>query len=234
MKAKSPFNSFFFIGLDKLSLCVFDEMENKIFEKEALITEKIKNENLNNFHEKFFGDNILKVEKKVDRFINEINLIIYDLNFVLIQASIKKGGKGDKINKKDLNRMLFDLKQQIKENNPDKSITYMKIIKFWVDKKDFLTLDDNFECDELCLQMDFVCLSNETLEKYSKKLKKYQVRVDRIFSAEYLNIHYKNKDENECQIAARLRYENDENEVHIIEKTSKKHGFFERFFRFFN
>ena len=69
MKAKSPFNSFFFIGLDKLSLCVFDEMENKIFEKEALITEKIKNENLNNFHEKFFGDNILKVEKKVNRFI---------------------------------------------------------------------------------------------------------------------------------------------------------------------
>jgi len=234
MKAKSFFKSFFFIGLDKLSLCVFDGIENKIFEKEALITKKIKNESLNNFHEKFFGDNILKVEKKVDRFINEINLIIYDLNFVIIQASIKKSGKGDKINKKDLNRMLFDLKQQIKENNPDKSITYMKINKFLLDKKDFSTLDDNFECDDLCLQMDFVCLPNETLEEYSKKLKKYQVRVDRIFSSEYLNIHYKNKDENECQIAAKLRYENDENEVHLIEKTLKKQGFFERFFRFFN
>ena len=110
----------------------------------------------------------------------------------------------------------------------------MKINKFWVDKKDFSTLDDNFECDELCLQMDFICLSNAALKKYSKKLKKYQVRVDRIFSAEYLNMHYKNKDENECQIAARLRYENDENEVHIIKKTLKKQGFFERFFRFFN
>ena len=32
----------------------------------------------------------------------------------IIQASIKKSGKGDKINKKDLNRMLFDIKQQIK------------------------------------------------------------------------------------------------------------------------
>ena len=234
MKAKSSFNSFFFIGLDKLSLCVFDGMENKIFEKEALITEKIKNENLNNFHEKFFGDNILKIEKKVDRFINEIDLIIYDLNFVLIQASIKKDGKGDKINKFELNRMLFDLKQQIKENNQDKSITYIKIKNFRIDKKIFSILDDGFECDELCLQIDFICLSNKIIEEYSKKLEKYQIRIDRIFSAEYLNKNYKNEGESECQIAARLKYGNDENEVHIIEKTSKKQGFFERFFWFFN
>ena len=234
MKAKYFFNAFFFIGLNKLSLCVFDGIEKEIFKSEILITEKIRNENLDDFHVKFFGDNILKVEKKINNFINEINLVIHDSNFLQIQASIKKDGKGDKINKNELNRMLFDLKQQIKENNPDKSITYIKINNFRIDKKIFSTLDDEFECDELCLQVDFICLSNRIIEEYSKKIEKYQIKIDRIFSAEYISKNYKNEGESECQIAARLKYENDENEVHIIKKTSKKMPFFERFFRFFS
>ena len=199
-----------------------------------MITEKIRNENLDNFYEKFFGDNILKVEKKINNFINEVSLVIHDSNFLQIQASIKKDGKGDKINKHELNRMLFDLKQQIKENNQDKSITYIKINNFRIDNKIFSDLDDGFECDELCLQIDFICLSNKIIEEYSKKLEKYQIRIDRVFSAEYLNKNYKNEGESECQIAARLKYGDDENEVRIIEKTSKKQGFFERFFWFFN
>ena len=75
MKAKMVLNSFFFISLNKLSLCVFDGIENEIFKSEILISEKNKNENLDNFHERFFGDNILKVEKKINNFINEIDLI---------------------------------------------------------------------------------------------------------------------------------------------------------------
>ena len=102
MKAKMVLNSFFFISLNKLSLCVFDGIENEIFKSEILISEKNKNENLDNFHEKFFGDNILKVEKKINNFINEIDLVIHDSNFLQIQVSIKKDGKGDKINKHDL------------------------------------------------------------------------------------------------------------------------------------
>ena len=176
MKAKYLFNAFYFVGLNNLSLCVFDGIENEIFKSEILITEKDRNENLDNFHEKFFGDNILKVEKKINNFINEINLVIHDSNFLQIQVSIKKDGKGDKINKHDLNRMLFDLKQQIKENNPDKSITYIKINNFLIDKRIFSTLDDNFECDELCLQIDFICLSNKIIEEYSKKIEKYQIK----------------------------------------------------------
>ena len=234
MKAKYFFDAFFFIGLNKLSLCVFDGIENEIFKSEIFITEKIRNENLDNFYEKFFGDNILKVEKKINNFINEVSLVIHDSNFLQIQASIKKDGKGDKINKHELNRMLFDLKQQIKENNQDKSITYIKINNFRIDNKIFSDLDDGFECDELCLQIDFICLSNKIIEEYSKKLEKYQIRIDRVFSAEYLNKNYKNEGESECQIAARLKYGDDENEVRIIEKTSKKQGFFERFFWFFN
>ena len=234
MNFKTSIKTFFYIGLDKLSLSVFQGIDKKIFEEEILINRSKEKEDFDSIIDKFFGENIIKAEKKIGNFFNEIDLIIFDLNFILIPASIKKNGKGDKINKRDLNLMLFDLKQQIKENNIDKKITHMRINYFLLDKKQYFTLNDDFECNELCLQIDFICLSNRVIDDYSKKIKKYQISVDKILSAEYLNKHYKNIGENECQIAARLKYENDENEVHLIKKTIENTGFFERFFRFFN
>ena len=94
---------------------------------------------MDQLYDEFLRVNILKVEK-IHKFINEINLIIDDSNFLLIQASIKKDG-GDKINKAD-QIILFDLKQQIKENNLDKTITYIKINNF-ANKKISFTLEDN-------------------------------------------------------------------------------------------
>ena len=160
MSSNLHLNTFFFVGADRLSLCVFDGIKNKIFEKRIMINKDIKKKELDQLYDEFLRVNILKVEKKIHKFINEINLIIDDSNFLLIQASIKKDGRGDKINKADLNHVLLDLKQQIKENNPDNTITYIKINNFMLNKKMFFTLEDNFECDELCLDIDFVCLPN--------------------------------------------------------------------------
>ena len=68
------------------------------------------------------------------------------------------------------------MKQQIKENNPDKTITYIKINNFMLNKKITSTLEDEFECDELCLDVDFVCLPNHIKKEYSNKIKKYQIK----------------------------------------------------------
>jgi len=226
--------TFLYIGPDKISFCIFEGIDKKIFEKDILISDFSEKENLDYLIDKFFKENIIKIEKKINKFINDINLIIFDPNFVLIQASIKKNTTGKKINKKDLSHMLFDLKQKIKENNNDKKIIQMRINSFILDKKEYLTLDDNFECGELCLQVDFICLSNKIIQELSEKMKKYQINIDRIFSAKYLKDHYSKYENNDCKNAARLKYENDENEVFLIKKKTAKRGFFERFFSFFN
>ena len=234
MSSKVTTETFFYIGFDRLSLCVFEGINKKIFEKEILINNYKEKESSDDLIINFLGENIIKIEKKIDKFVNEINLIIFDPNFLLIQASIKKSRTGDKINKRDLDYMLFDLKQQIKENNIDKTITYMKINNFLLDKKKYLSLEDNFECTELCLQIDFVCLSNKVIDNFSKIIKKYQISIDKIFSAKYLKDYSAITGENELQTAVRLKYEKDENEVHLIKKTVENLGFFERFFKFFN
>ena len=191
MNSSLHLKTFFCIGADKLSLCVFDGIKDKIFEKKISINRNIEKKELDELYEEFLGANILKVEKKIHKFVNVINLIIDDSNFLLIQASIKKDGRGDKISKTDLNHILFDLKQQIKGNNPDKTITYIKINNFMLDKRMLLALEDNFECDELCLNIDFICLPNHIKKKYADILKKYQIRIDQIFAAGYLSKNYK-------------------------------------------
>ena len=130
--------------------------------------------------------------------------------------------------------MLFNLKQQIKENNSDKSILHMRINNFIVDEKKYLNLDDNFECNVLCLEVDFICLPLNVIDNFSHKIKKYQISLDKIFSIDYLNERYDSLNLNECQMAAKLKYENDDNEVHLIKRNKEKLGFFERFFKFFN
>ena len=232
MGNKPLIETFFFIGLDKLSLYVFEDNHKKIFEKE--IFKKDYNENLNGLIDFFLSENIIKIEKKIDKFINDINLIIFDYKFLPIKASIKKKNTAYKINKNDLEHLLFDLKQQIKENNLDKSIIHMRINNFIIDGKKFLSLDDDLNCNNICLEVDFVCLPIEVIENFSKQIKKYQISIDKIFSIDYLNERFKKLGLSECQMALKLKYENDENEVHLIKKNKEKLGVFERFFRFFS
>ena len=232
MSNKSTIDTFFFIGSEKLSLILFEDKNKKIFEKELLIDEDIKKKDLDILIDKFFGENIIKIEKEINRFINEINLIIFS-NFLSIEALIKKKKTRDRIDMRDLNHMLFDLKQQIKENNIDKSIIHMRIKSFLLDKKKHLILENKFECSELCLQINFICLSNFIIKKLSKKINKYQISINKIYSEEYLK-EYSHNNENVYQTATRLKYMKDENEVHLIKKTVANQGFFERFFRFFN
>ena len=74
----------------------------------------------------------------------------------------------------------------------------------------------------------------EVIDNFSKIIKKYQISIDKIFSAKYLKDYSAITGENELQTAVRLKYEKDENEVHLIKKTVENLGFFERFFKFFN
>ena len=96
MSSKTSIETFFYIGLDKLSLYVFEGINKNIFTKELLINPKEENHNIDVLIDNFLGKNIIQVEKKIDRFINELNPIISHQNFILIQASIKKNGKGDR------------------------------------------------------------------------------------------------------------------------------------------
>ena len=62
MNNKSSIETYFYIGLEKLSLSVFEDQNKKIFEKEIL--KKNYDKDLNELIDYFLSENIIKVEKK--------------------------------------------------------------------------------------------------------------------------------------------------------------------------
>ena len=58
--------------------------------------------------------------------------------------------------------------------------------------------------------------------------------MDKILSFNYLRSFLENKNDNLYKIAQKILDGFNENEVHITKKNSKKLGFFEKFFNFFD
>ena len=87
---KKDFETFMYIGIDKILFCVFSKLESKILYKKeskflALNDDKVENKIIN-----FLSENIFEVEKQLNQFINDISLIVNCKQFQSIDISIKQ------------------------------------------------------------------------------------------------------------------------------------------------
>ena len=89
------------------------------------------------------------------------------------------------------------------------------------------------KCKNLSIDLSFVCLPDYVLKNIKKLLSEYRISVDKVFSHSYLKSFSSDKSKNIYEIAQKVMLGLNENEVHIINKTPKKDGFFEKFFEFF-
>ena len=89
-------------------------------------------------------------------------------------------------------------------------------------------------CNNLSIDVSYICLPKRISKTIEDVLRKYQISLDRILSLDYLNSFLDNKNENLYATAQKILDGFNENEVYIADKNSKKSGFFERFFNFFN
>ena len=99
---------------------------------------------------------------------------------------------------------------------------------------EYNSLPDKQNIDDLVIQLNFICLDNKIIEKFEKIFLKYQISLSKILCYNYLQKLNNFSSENIIEIANQTIDGNNINEVLIIKKTSKKQGFFEKFFNFFN
>ena len=84
------FETYLYISNDKFTISVFSKLNFKLLYKEKFIFENNKNEFYENSLIKFLDNNIFKIENKFNNFIDNLNLIIDNENFISIDISIKK------------------------------------------------------------------------------------------------------------------------------------------------
>ena len=221
------------ISPQKLGIYLFDITNQKNLYKEELIIKENTNYNENDLLKNFLDDNIFKLEKLIGNFIENIILIIENEKIFNLQIGIKKKNYNNFINIKNLKNHLIEAKDLFKENYQNEKIMHIIINKYFIDGKNYHSINNNLECEQLGLEIQFISVSNSFINDLDKILENYQIKIIKYLDGNYIRNSFKeNIDISEMTNKILNGY--NENEVMIIPRNHKKVGFFERFFQLFS
>tara|TARA_B100000989_G_scaffold292810_1_gene269284 strand:+ start:659 stop:1357 length:699 start_codon:yes stop_codon:yes gene_type:complete len=224
---------FLFLSLHKFTIIALNSTYEVVYRKEYTTNNKSTQIDLN-FLDDFLRENIFKIEKELNEFVKNIFLIIDNQNIFSIHLSIKNKFDNIVINSNSINKLLLEAKNSCKETLEDFDILHMKIDQFYIDGTYFKTLPEKKNCENLSLEISYICLPKMISKNIEDVLGKYQISLDKMLSFNYLNSFLDSKNDNLYRIAQKILDGFNPNEVEITSKNSKKLGFFEKFFNFFN
>ena len=127
--------------------------------------------------------------------------------------------------------ILWFLHYALIKKNTD--ILHIKIDQFYIDNDYYNFFPDKKKCENLSIDLNFICLPNDVLKNIRKLLSEYQISVEKALSHTYLKSFFNDKSKNIYEIALKVMSGFNDNEVFITNKSSKNKGFFEKFFEFF-
>ena len=228
------FETFLYISNKKYLVSVFDKERLK-----NLYCEEFNFDNEHNFIdskklEKFLDQNIYKIEKLVGYFIKNIVLIVEDNKNLNVNVSTKKKFYDNFANQKYLENNLTELKDLYKENYQDQIIMHMIITNYIIDGNKYSSFKSNLLRENFCLEVNFISISDELVIILNKTLEKYQIKVTKYMSGNYIKSFF-NNDFNEISLMAyKLINGYNDNEVTLVPKNTENKGFFEKFFQLFS
>ncbi len=233
MSNNQEFEIFLYLGIREITITVFDYKVNQIYQdtfKKEINSNETDQVYLNNFLDK----NIYKIEKITKIFVRKINLVFDSSLFRSIRTSIKRKSSGKKINFQQMKQMLFEIREEIKNNNVGESIIHMLIENYFVNDQKIKSLDKELYCDSLIIDIQFITLSNNFIRELNKQFKHYQVEINRIISANYVRDFNFDTNLSINQAALKIFKGENYNEIFIVPKNTYKMGFFEKFFNLFS
>ena len=234
MDDNKNFETFLFINPKYSKISVYQKSDSKIiYEQSFFFNNDLLSINFDKLKD-FLEENIFKIEKILSSFIKDIILIIdFDI-FFRVQIAIKKNNNGNIVNSKDLSYLLNEAKVQCKKTMHGKKIVHMLIDNYQIDNKNYSILPKDLKCNYLSLDVSFICLSKDVIKNLEEILKKYQISITKMISADYIKSFFLNDDTDYIKMSMKLLEGYNQNEVVLIKKTKKIEGFFEKFFHFYS
>ena len=226
--------TYLYISNDRLIISLFNKKDFKnLYKSEFLFKNPFYDINLEPLSE-FLNKNIFKIEKLIGKFIKNISVVIEDKNNLNVELCIKKKNYGNLINQKSLEHPLKEAKDQFKKNYPNNILMHMLIADYLIDNKSYSSLVKNLKCDNFCLEINFISISNKFIYKLEGILKKYQIKIDKTICGHYVKSFCISNNIGLCEMTQKLVHGYNENEVMLVPKNIDNKGFFERFFQLFS
>ena len=224
---------FLFLGTNKFTIVAINSTNEFVYKGETFYNNQNNHIELD-FLDNFLNENIFKIEKKLKEFIKNIFLIIDHQNIFPIRLSIKNKFDNIIINSNSIHKLILEAKSCCNKTLEGLDILHMNIDKFNIDGTYFETLPEKKNCNNLSIEVSYICIPKRISKTIEDVLRKYQISLDKILSLDYLNSFLDDKNDNLYLMAQKILDGFNENEVHITSENSKKSGFFERFFNFFD
>ena len=231
MIEETDFETFLFISKNKYQIFVYDKNNLKdIYNEELKINDEIELNNLS----KFLNENIYKIEKIINNFIKNIDLIIEDDKVLEVSLSIKKKNYEKYIDQKNLEKSLVEVKDVFRENYKDQIIMHMLIVNNDENENNFQTNNFNNNEDYLFLEVNFISIPSKFTFYFDKMLKNHQIKIKRYMSSNYIKSYFDEDATELSMMANKLNYGLNKNEVQLVSKSIENRGFFEKFFQLFS
>ena len=226
------FETYLSISQIKFGIYLFDtKNKNNLYGKEITFE---KTNFINYSHlKRFLDENIFRIEKLIGKFIENIFIIIDDENILNTQIGIKQKNYQPSKSKVYLQSSITNAKDLFKENYPDQKILHIIINNYLIDGKNYFYLQDNLEYEQLNLVIQFKSISNDIIYSLNKLLQNYQINIIKFLDGNYVK-NFFNKDIEISKMAFDILNGCNVNEVMVVQKNTKKSGFFEKFFQLFS
>ena len=233
MTNQDLFRSFFSVSNKEISIYVKNINSDKIvfFKKEKI------DDNQSHFYndclQNFFVEKIEEIEEQIKIFVDNISLIIESENIVSIRFSLKQKIENKVISLKELKSLLLVGQEEIFKYNQNLLLIHFLVDLINIDGKIIETIDNQFVKKFMCVDLRFICINQQTVDKFKNLFKKKQIFLEKIFSAEYLK-EFMTNNENIINLVDKIESGINKSEVSLVPKKSIKKGFFERFFHYFS
>ncbi len=234
MTEELSFEAYLCISQKKFEIYLLDKNTLKnIYKKEVHLeneTDTIDYNLLNSFLDK----NIFKIEKLIGNFLKNIIVIIENDQILNFSIGIKKKNYDEKINKHYLENCLSELKDLFKENYQNNKIIHFTINRYLIDGVNYSSFDKEIDGEDMCVEVNFISISNIMIKEISNVLEKYQIKIDRLFEKKYIKNLFEGEHLDLSLIAFKIQSGHNRNEIALVPKAEENRGFFERFFQLFS
>ena len=228
----------FYFGISdkKIHICFFDNEKNQLkntvnFDIPGSINNKLNFKIIFNL----LRENIRKLEKHLDLFLNSGNVSIQSETYQSILFSVKNIFDERKLDKEVITKLVKGGMEQLHNNEENLTIIHVIINKYLIDDKIYDFFPDGKKFKNIFLEIEFICLNKNLINKVKKLFNECKINVKKIVSYEYAkNFLNNDKDETLCVSAYKILNGANKSEVILTESPSEKHGLFNKIFNFFD
>jgi len=234
--SKKNFDIYLALSSTKLSIGAFKKFDgNNIFFKEYNCVTNLNKDQLNFENtEKTIEKNIFEIEKETDEFLNDIYLMVETPESISINLSLIKDNEEKKIQKKNVQYLIQDAKQQILRSYYNKKIIHIIISNYVIDNIVYNSLPLDINCKKFSIDIQFICFPSNLIKKLEELFNNHQIFINRIICSNYAQSFTKNEScANICESGLKLIQGINKQEVVIVPRKLEKKGFFEKLFHFF-